>query len=184
MFLTFFAAFWKVFHSVVFGGFFPPFFGDLRCCGLWAFLDFYHEAAGVSCFKRDPRKSPLCWTGFVWEFKRMVDFTVFFHFLFFQTLSCSSCLSGFGIEILNNIVFEAKYLMMHMLFDLFFSSFVTGKHGPPGGLPDNIWRWKYDRPMHVPWLWKESTSFSTRRTLIFFEASLLKISKNGSMTWV
>lgn len=152
---------------------------------MWAFLDFYHEAAGVSCFKRDPRKSPLCWTGFVWEFKRMVDFTVFFHFLFFQTLSCSSCLSGFGIEILNNIVFEAKYLMMHMLFDLFFSSFVTGgpRMGHQEGHQTTFGGGSTTGQCMCLGFERNQRLFTTRRTLIFFEVSLLKISKNGS-TWV
>ena len=127
---------------------------------MWAFLDFYHEAAGVSCFKKI-LENYRDFTGNFGGFKRMVEKPVFFHFCSFRNCQVQVCLSGFGIEILNNSVFEVKYLMMHMLFDLFVSNFVTGdrrlvlfakNHGPPGGLPDNIWRWKFDRPMHVPWL--------------------------------
>ena len=39
---------------------------------------------------------------------------VFFHFCSKKLLS-SSCLSGFGLQILKNIVLDVKYLMMHMI---------------------------------------------------------------------
>lgn len=106
-------------------------------------------------------------------------------FCSFRHCQVASCLSGFGIEILNNSVFEVKYLMMHMLFDLFFSSFVTGgpRMGHQEGHQTTFGGGSTTGQCMCLGFERNQRLFTTRRTLIFFEVSLLKISENGS-TWV
>ena len=140
MFLTCFAAFWKgFFHSVVFqlADFFHVFstgrpvlviviWGAAGCGLFWTstmkLLEFLAS-------KRSRFFAEIL-LGILGGLKGWWFLPVSSIFCSFRHCQVASCLSGFGIEILNNIVLEVKYLMMHMLFDMFF--FQLCHRGPRG----------------------------------------------------
>lgn len=119
MVLTCFAAFWKGFFTQWFstGWLFPRFFNGPRFFFSWFEVLRVVGFSGLlpwSCWsfllQNDHRKSPLCWTGISWSLKRMVDFTVFFHLLFFQKLSSSSLLEWFWHRDFEQQCFWSKIL--------------------------------------------------------------------------
>ena len=138
-------------------------FSGLLPWSCWSFL-----------LQKDPRKSSLCWTGFVWEFKKDGGKNVVSSiFCSFRHCQVTSLLEWFWHRDFEQLCFWSKILDdAHVIRSVFFQLCHREPRlvlfAPPGGLPDNIWRWKYDRPMHVPWLWKESTSFYHKKNAHLF----------------